>query len=64
MFNNCEFLVLRPLTSVRFKNFEDRYSGALPVMHLKAIVALREYSWLATGSQLSLFFFYIYSPFH
>ena len=41
MFNNGEFLVVRPLTSARFKNFEDRYSVAWPVKHLKAIVALR-----------------------
>ena len=45
--------MLRLLTSARFKNFEDRYSGAWPVIHLKAIIALRSHSWFATGSQLS-----------
>ena len=37
----CELRVFRLVISSRLVNWEDRYSGAQPVMHLNAMMALR-----------------------
>ena len=45
MFSFWLLRVVRSLSCTRVINWDVRYSGAWPVMHLKAIVAWRYYSW-------------------
>ena len=55
MFRLSQFLVFLWLISNRLLNLLDKYFGAKPAMHLKAIIALLYSSCLATGSQHNCF---------
>ena len=53
--NISEFLVILVETADLFTNFDVKYAGAYPVMHLNTKTASRKYSCCLTGSQRKSF---------
>ena len=53
--NISEFLVVLVETAYLFTNFDVKYAGAHPVMHLNTKTASGKYSFCLTGSQRKFF---------